>query len=379
MGKWRFTLPDGSVYDAEAGSWEEAQKDLSTKVDEERVAASKQEYADAPITSKARMIIGDPIKQVANGLTAGLIDAPFGEKAKADTQSAADRIGPAGTAAARMSGAMMLPSTVPRAIAAIGGGPLVRTAVGATTAAGEGAVYGGVNAATSPVDPVTGQPAVSVPEGVLSGALGGAVGQTVGQGIGNATTSGIKWLRGVNDAAPARNITRLPPVNNPAAKDLVDVAAAKAASVGSRKGSMEATQAAQREAFEKLATGKYKGQFTPTQLERMRDIFQGDAGTRYAETGGKFLSNKLLAGGLLGGSAAGGALVPGMLATGAALGGGKALTADAARATQEAVDSLRQLMYKKKPFKGPMTPGRKRTVGQGIGYLGMEGVEDYLE
>jgi hypothetical protein len=379
MGKWRFTLPDGSVYDAEAGTWEEAQKGLGEQVDQERIAASKKEYEDAPITSKARMIIGDPIQQFGHGLTAGLIDVPFGEKAKADTQAAADRIGPAGTTAARLGGAMMLPSAAPRAVAAVGGGPLVRTAVGATTAAGEGGIYGGINAATSPTNPITGEPSVSVPTGVLGGAVGGAVGNPIGQAIGNTANATIKWLKGVKDAAPPRNITQIPQgVANPSSRDLVDIAAAKASSTGSKKGSAEATQAAQRDAFEKLATGKFKGQFTPTQLERMREIYQGDVGTRGAEATGKFLSNKLLSGGILGSSFGTGNAVPGLLAAGTALGGGKALTVDAAKATQEAVDSLRQLIYKKTPFRGPMTPARKRTLGQGIGYLGMEGVEDYL-
>jgi hypothetical protein len=111
----------------------------------------------------------------------------------------------------------------------------------------------------------------------------------------------------------------------------------------------------------------------------MGNIVYGDIGTRGEEKLGDFLGNKLLAGGLLGGGAGSGHVIPSLLAAGAALGGGKALRADSARATQEAVDSLRALMYKKRPFVGPMNPTRQRTVGQGLGYLGMQGLEDYIE
>jgi hypothetical protein len=61
------------------------------------------------------------------------------------------------------------------------------------------------------------------------------------------------------------------------------------------------------------------------------------------------------------------------------LGGGKLLTVDSAKATQEAVDKLRALMYKKQPFKGPMSPQRIRTLGQGLGYGAGAGIEDYLD
>jgi hypothetical protein len=128
------------------------------------------------------------------------------------------------------------------------------------------------------------------------------------------------------------------------------------------------------------ATGKASERFTPTQKDRMRKITEGDFGTNSAEAFGDLLKNKLLAGAFGGGvGATSGGIVPGILTTGATMGSGKIMTADSAKATQEAVDSLRQLMYKKKSFRGPMTPDRARTVGQGAGYLARDPLEDYLD
>jgi len=283
----------------------------------------------------------------------------------------------------------MLPSSVPRAVAAVGGGPLVRGLVGSGAAAVEGGIYGGVNAATGPSDPVTGQPKTSIPAGVLSGMVGGAVGQQIGQGIGSGVNQSYKTWRGINDAAPKNSMTVLPTGRTPSPLDYVNVAAAKAEATGAKKGNVEATQQAQRENFDRLltgkdskvidpVTGKASDRFTKTQQKRMEKIVGGDFGTRQSENAGELFKNKLFLGGLGGGVGASTGFIPGILAAGGSMGAGKALTVDSAKATQEAVDSLRQLMYKKVPFKGPMTPDRVRTVGQGLGYGGMLGIEDYL-
>jgi hypothetical protein len=288
-------------------------------------------------------------------------------------------MGPAATTAARVGGAVMLPSAVPRAVAAVGGGPLMRTLTGAGTAGLEGGAYGGVNAYTEGND---------VPTGVLAGGVGGAVGQGVAQPVGTGVNKVVKMVKGVDDAAPKNSMVVLPTGRTPTPLDYVNVAAAKADAVGARKGA-EAGQEAQRREFAKLlgpqskaidpATGKASERFTPTQKERMRAITEGDFGTNTAEAFGDLLKNKLLAGAFGGGvGAASGGIIPGILTTGATMGGGKIMTADSAKATQEAVDSLRQLMYKKKPFRGPMTPDRARTIGQGVGYLARDPLEDYL-
>jgi hypothetical protein len=220
--------------------------------------------------------------------------------------------------------------------------------------------------------------------------VGGAIAQPIAQGIGNAVNQTFKNWKGINDAAPKNSMTVLPMGKTPSPLDYVNVAAAKAEAVGAKKGNVEAVQQAQRDNFDKLlngkeskvvdpATGKVSNRFTKTQQDRMEKIVAGDTGTRLAENSGDLLKNKLLLGGLGGGVGATAGPLSGMLTVGSALGLGKTLTMDSAKATQEAVDSLRQLMYKKKPFKGPMSPARTRTLGQGMGYLGMGGVEDYLD
>lgn len=395
MGDWKFTMPDGSQYNATADSWEEAQKGVSDQVTQDRIDASKKAYSDAPITTKALMLVGDPINQVVHGLTAGLFDKGFdavtGAKSAEETQASADRLGPGATTLARAGGAMMLPSAAPRAVAAVGGGPLVRNLVGAGTAGVEGGVYGGINAATSPIDPMTGKPSTSIPAGVLSGAVGGAIAQPIANAIGTAVNAGVKSYRGINDAAPPNSMTVLPTGKTPSPMDYVNVAAARAEATGAKKGSVEATQQAQRDEFAKLltgkaskvtdpVTGKVSNRFTPTQKSRMEDIVYGDPGTRISETGGDLLKNKLVASIFGAGTgAASGGVIPGLATTGATMGAGKILTADSAKATQEAVDRLRQLIYKKTPFRGPMSADRIRTLAQGFGYGGMTGIEDYEE
>lgn len=374
MGEFTVTMPDGSKFKAEGDTAEAAHANVQEFLKQERVDASKKEYDDAPITSKARMLIGDPLQQFTHGLTAGMFDKGFdavtGANSAAETQAAGDRIGPVATGAARMGGAVMLPSGVPKAVTAVGGGPVVRGLIGGGTAAAEGGVYGGVNAYSE---------GESVPKGILGGAVGGAVGQQVGQAVGNTANRVVKYAKGINDAAPARNMTTFGNIQSPTAKDMVDVAAARATHTGSMKGTAEATQAAQRSEFGKLLTGPDKKMFTPVQRDRMGKIVYGDAGTKLAETTGDMLGDKLLASGLGAGVGFGTGVIPGILATGATLAAGKGLRKDSATATKEAVDSLRQLMYKKKPFKGPMSPAKIRTLGQGAGYLGREATEDYLD
>lgn len=364
MGKFTVTLPSGAKYNIEGADTPE----------EAHAAAAKQEYEEAPITSKARMAIGDPLQQITHGLTAGLFDKGFdvltGARSAEDTQSAAERMGPTATTAARIGGAMMLPSGAPAATAAIGGGPLMRGIVGAGTAAAEQGAYGGVQAATQ---------GDSIPVGILSGAVGGAVGQGVAQSVGAGVNKGAQAIYG-SGAAPARNITSVKGLPAPTPRDYVDVAAAKAASLGAARGSAEATQQAQRGQFEKLLTGPQKKTFTPSQRTAMGDIAYGDYGTSAAEKFGDLLKNPWVAGAM--GTAAGvGSRNPttGLLAAGGVGSTGKLFTVDSAKATQEAVDRLRALMYGKIPYKGPLSAGARRKIGQGLGYEGMQGLEDYLQ
>src|SRR4051812_6736028 len=216
MGDYTVTMPDGQQYKAEGETAEAAHANVQEFLKQERVDASKKEYDDAPLTSKARMLIGDPLQQITYGLTAGLFDKGFdaatGANSAGETQAGADRMGPVATGAARLGGAVMLPSGVPKAVAAVGGGPVVRGLIGGTTAATEGGVYGGVNAYSD---------GESVPKGVLGGAVGGAVGQQVGQAAGNTANKVVKYAKGINDAAPARNMTTFGNIQSPTAKDMV--------------------------------------------------------------------------------------------------------------------------------------------------------------
>jgi hypothetical protein len=238
------------------------------------------------------------------------------------------------------------------------------------TAGAEGGAYGGINAATE------GQP---IAPGILAGTVGGAVGQGVAQGASALGNKAAKVIQGVDDAAPARNMTTFGNIKTPSARDRVDVAAARAEHAGNVAGTAEATQQAQKDEFGRLLTGANKKQFTPRQRELMGNIAYGDPGTQAASNIGGVLSDKLVAAGVGGALGLGtGGVVPGMLATGATLGGGKLLKLDSARATQDAVDNLRRLMVGKKAFKGPISAERARTAGQGLGYAGYSGLEDYL-
>jgi hypothetical protein len=365
MGEFQVTMPDGSQYTATADTPEEAHQAVSDHI---RTEASKKDFEDAPLVKKARMTIGDPINQIVHGMTAGLFDKGFdyltGKNSAAETQAGADRMGPVATGAARVGGAMMLPSMGPRAVATVGGGPLVRGLIGTGVAGAEGGAYGGINAATSGQD---------VPTGILGGTVGGAAGQGIAQTVGNLVNKGAKWLRGINDAAPVRNITSTKNMTSVTPTDLVDVAAAKAASVGRQSGS-EAGQAAAQSNFEKLLTGPQKNVFTKSQRNAIEDVAYPDTGTKAAESVGNFLNNKLFAGGILAGGHSGTSAA----LAGTMLGSGKALELDSAKATQEAVDRLRALMYGKVPFKGPLSADKMRTIGQGLGYGGREGIEDYI-
>jgi hypothetical protein len=359
MGEFIVTMPDGSKYKSYADDPEAAHTEV-------RQQWAKDSQEKAPPLSKARMFLEDPLNQIVHGMTAGLFDKGFDAATGADsattTAAGADRMGPVATGIARAGGAMALPSAAPRAVAAVGGGPMVRGLIGAGTAAGEQAAYGGVDAATQGQD---------VPAGILSGAVGGAVGQGVAQAAGKVGDNALRWAKGIDDAAPARNITTLPKGKAPSVRDLVDVVEARA----QLKPSAEATQAAQISGYKDLMTGKNKGTFTKTQLDRMRDVAVPDTGTDWSKNIGQFMNNKLFAGGLVAG---GGASTASLATAAGILGGGKALTVDSAKGTQEAVDRLRQLVYKKTPFRGPLSDERVRALGQALGYGGMTGMEDYL-
>lgn len=373
----RVTLPNGktaTVYGTTdvSEAIRQVQEDYETNI---RPAEAKKEFAEAPILSQIRMALGDPLNQLTHGMTAGLFDRGFdwatGAKSAEETAKGAERMGPVPTALARAGGAMMLPSSAPRAVGTIGGGPLMKTLTGATVGGLEGATYGGIEAAATDK---------SVPMGMLAGGAGGVVGQGLGQAAGSAANSFAKWMQGIKDAPSPRNITTFGNIKTPSAKDRIDVAAARAASKGKLEGTAEAAQAAQKEEFEKLLTGSNKGQFTPRQREMMGNIAYGDTGTRIASKVGGFLENPLIAGALGGAAGFGsGGVLPGILTAATSKGAGKVMTMDAAKATQEAVDDLRRMMQGKRKYRGPMTTGRQRTLGQGLGVLGMTGLEDYLE
>src|SRR3954468_3627287 len=143
MGKFEVTMPDGSRYVSDADTADQAHADVLHQW-------SQDSTEKASTLGKVHQFLSDPLNQVAHGITAGLFDKGFdavtGKNSADETAAGADRMGPVATVIARASGAVMLPSAVPRAVAAVGGGPLVRGLVGAGTAGLEGGAYGGVNA-----------------------------------------------------------------------------------------------------------------------------------------------------------------------------------------------------------------------------------------
>jgi hypothetical protein len=272
------------------------------------------------------------------------------------TEAAKKRAGWAGTALDVATAAKYIPTAVPRVVGAVGGGPGIRSLVGATTAGAEGGVIGATDAAMRDKD---------IGTGGIVGTLGGAVGHKVGEVIGGGVNKVAKWWKGVDDALPQYNIRDL--TKNPDPMQRVNVANTRAQDKLDLAKSPEARQSAIRGEFQDVRTipGKELNKFTPEQRRLLDNIVKGDPGTNAAMKIGDFLDNKLTAiGTTAGGTALGGPIMGAALA-GGQLASGKALKSMSAAGTEEAADALRRSLYTKIPkFVGPISDEQKALIGR---------------
>ena len=368
METFRITRPDGSEYDVDANSVEEATKQLNAHLTETSSAqpteeSAKQAYEDAPLTSKARMIVGDPLRRMEDTLTMGIMDKAFdwatgSNKATAQTAEAALRNPKAVNVAADVVGGAMMPTAVPGLVAKVGGGPAARAITGVLGGGAEGAATGAVGALTRGENPA---------EGALEGGLvgGGA------QGLVQGANAAIKGVLGKSDKVPPTSITIMPrgKAATPAAR--VEVAVNKAQSKAAMRDSPLAEQSEYKRAFERLSTGKYKGKYGPDEITQMRKIAEGDVGTNLPRVVGGILSDKLAAGGLGTAAGIGGGPLAGLATGGAMLGAGRVLKGVSAGGTEEAVQDLRRMMTGTPKNKGPLSAEEQARLARMMreGYL----------
>lgn len=159
MGKWKYTMPDGSVYTGEGDNEDDAFAAVQKQIEQD----VHDEYGKLPWYDKAATATGDISRIMTNLVTGGYRDkiAPYvhggtPESQAYDTEKARIRAGGAGNVA-EMLPMFMLPELRAGSIAG-------NAAIGAA----EGGAFGGLRA---------GAHGESVPEGILTGAAtGGGVG-----------------------------------------------------------------------------------------------------------------------------------------------------------------------------------------------------------
>ena len=272
------------------------------------------------------------------------------------TEAAKKRAGWAGTALDVATAAKYIPTAVPRVVGAVGGGPGIRSLVGATTAGAEGGVIGATDAAMRDKD---------IGTGGIVGTLGGAVGHKVGEVIGGGVNKVAKWWKGVDDALPQYNIRDL--TKNPNPQQRVNVANTRANDRLDLVKDPEARQKIIRSEFQDIRTipGAELKKFSPEQRGLLDKVVKGDPGTNVSMTLGDFLDNKLSALGTAGGGAFLGNPVAGAALAGGQLVAGKSLKNMSAAGTEEAAEALRRSLYPKTPkFAGPISDEQKALIGR---------------
>src|SRR6478736_2965385 len=198
---------------------------------------------EAPEWAKPFMAIQDAALSGIDTLSAGMIPKAVDKLTGTDdatmtTAASKNRMGWAAPALDTAMFARAIPTAVPNLVKWAGGGPAAKTMVGTLGTAGEGGVYGGVDAATHdrPVGPEA-----------MIGAGGGAAGYQ----IGNVINKGWKWLRGINDIPANAGIKVMP--KNPTKDQLAEITLNQAKAKAGLSDDVLAQQARVRAAAEKLA------------------------------------------------------------------------------------------------------------------------------
>ena len=201
MPEWTVKLPSGKEFDVTAENEAQAYKLAENHVQQELNVSAQKEFDEAPFWKKIPMAAGDIARVASDAATFGGLDRLLGPEEAAKTKAAAARAGTAAIPAA-IGGAYgmfsRLPSAIPGAVNAIGGGTLMRGLTGATVGAAEGAGLGAVESAIRQED---------IGPGAALGGILGAGGQVAGDLIGRGVDKATKWWKGVDDSLPAK----LPP------------------------------------------------------------------------------------------------------------------------------------------------------------------------
>jgi len=361
MAKFEITAPDGKRYEVEADNVDKANADLKAFRQQQVDTKQAADIEASPAWTKPFVAAHDLGRGTLDSLTLGGLSKAGDYLAGDDsvsmgTQAAKNRTGWAGTALDIATAAKYIPTAVPRVVGAVGGGPGVRSLVGATTAGAEGAAVGGLDAAARGQD---------IGQGTLVGGIGGAVGQKAGELIGSGVNKVAKWWKGAKDDLPVYKIRDLS--KNPDPMQRVNVATTRANDRLDLAESPLAKQNIIKDEFQDIRTipGKELSKFTPEQRTMLDKVVKGDPGTNYSRALGDFLDNKLAAiGTTAGGTVLGGPIAGGLLATGQ-LTAGKALKKMSLEGTQEAAEDLRRSLYTKIPkFQGPISDEQKALIGR---------------
>lgn len=335
MGSFAITRPDGSVYDVDADSHEEAISKLQDHLQGEANTQAQSEFKDAPAWIKPFMAADDVARVGANAATLGFADKAIGALTGNDeamrTAAVRSRMGGAQIPADIM-GSLALPTGVPGAVAKIGGGGLVRGATGLLAGAGEGAVQGGVQAYNQD------KPVI---EGALPGAIGGGVGQTIASAVKGITNPIAKWWTGASDALPP------PSVLNAAGKGSQPIKRVESASARAEQRGGSAS--AYKDEFGNISTsGKT---FPPDIKEGIDRVVRGDPGTKAAQITSNIANKAAFAAPAIGFSSP-------PMALASTLGlpvAGAAAKFAAGQGTKQAVEDLRRQLLSKPKFQGPIS------------------------
>ena len=365
MPEYTLTAPDGRTFAVEADTVEQAHKHLNEFRQQQFSEKQKADIEASPAWTRPFAAAHDLGAGAIDTLTGGFLAKGIdklagGDEAQMHMRAAKDRAGWAGTALDVATAAKYLPTVIPRAVAAAGGGPAARTLVGAGTAAGEGAAYGGLSAAGHDQD-------------VTQGAGIGAVTGILGNVAGNVANRATKWWKGIDDAPPKYNVRQLPA--NPTPLDRVNFAKAEAERAAAQSDSPLALQKAYKKEFDEVQTSVPSRGFSKAEREALDRIISEDPATKGSRVVGNALTNKLgLAAMGAGGFTAGNPILA-MAGPLASAGTGKVLQGVSSGGTKEAVQDLRRLMYGTDKFKGPVSEEAKARLGILARQLGLEYAE----
>jgi hypothetical protein len=192
----------GVEYDVDAPDQDAAVKAAHDFAQQELNAKAKEEYASASEIAKPFMAAQDVARTVADTASLGFADKAADyfkppipgqptqsqiTKAIRSRMTGADVLGDVGVTMAAA------PTTVPKMVGMLGGGPVARAITGGVTAGAEGGVLGGLSAAGHD------QP---VGEGVVKGGVAGVGGQTLSGLLTKPVNAVANWWSGANKALP---------------------------------------------------------------------------------------------------------------------------------------------------------------------------------